>query len=130
MEKEKKKFNLSSLLRIYLGKKSKGLDCPSCRPPPTAGPAPPPGGAWTVKLSQIYLRGHPGRWLLGRFFTKSVCTNRGTAADELSGDLLVLTAAGKKKTGCWFADFLSRPALLTVDEHHIAIFAFCSQIVP
>lgn len=53
MEKEKKKFNLSSLLRIYLGKKSKGLDCPSCRPPPTAGPAPPPGGAWTVKLSQI-----------------------------------------------------------------------------
>lgn len=113
MEKEKKKFNLSSLLRIYLGKKNKGVDCPRCRPPSTAGPtagpstgpAPLPGGHWTVKLSQIISVGIPADGLYSGFFTKSVCTSRGTAADELRGDLFVLITAGKK-TGCWFAGLL------------------------
>lgn len=64
MEKEKKRFTLSSLLRIYLSKKKdKSLHCHGGRPPPAGGtaadePAPPPSGRdWTVKLSPIiYLR--------------------------------------------------------------------------
>lgn len=61
MEKEKKKFNLRSLLRIYLRKKNKSLHCHSCRPLSTSGagaqPAPPPGSDWTVKLSQLIYYG-------------------------------------------------------------------------
>lgn len=76
MEKEKKKFNLSSLLRIYLGKKSKGLDCPGCRPPPTAGPAPLPGGAWTVKLSQIIYVGIPSAGFWGGLYEERLHKQR------------------------------------------------------
>lgn len=78
MEKEKKKFNLSSLLRIYLRKKNKGLHCHGCRPPPAAGaatePAPPPGGPWTVTLSLIIYVAS------GAVFVNSICTSGGTAA--------------------------------------------------
>lgn len=53
MEKEKKKFNLSRLLRIHLRKKSKSLQCNSCRSPPAAGNSaeflPAPRNTWTVK---------------------------------------------------------------------------------
>lgn len=72
MEKEKKKFNLSSLLRIYLRKKSKGLHCHGCRPPPTAGtatePAPLPGHDWTVKLSQMIYVSVPAGGLWSGFY--------------------------------------------------------------
>lgn len=64
MEKEKKKFNLSSLLRIYLGKNKKSLHCHSCRPPSASDtgtdPAPPPGRDWMVKLSQLIYIGVAG----------------------------------------------------------------------
>lgn len=64
MEKEKKKFNLSSLLRIYLGKNKKSLHCHSCRPPPASDtstePAPPSGTDWTVKLSHLIYIGVAG----------------------------------------------------------------------
>lgn len=84
MEKEKKKFNLSGLLRIYLRKKNKGLHCPSCRPPSAAGtsaePAPPPRSHWTVKLSQMIEVALPAG-ASGAVFKNSICTSRGTAAD-------------------------------------------------
>lgn len=108
MEREKKKFNLSSLLRIYLRKKSKGLHCHSCRPPPAAGtatePAPLPGGDWTVKLSQIICISIAAGGLWSAFYKQHLHKQRNRSWLAQMWLVFVWWLLGKK--GFWFAGFL------------------------
>lgn len=115
MAKEKKKFNLSSLLRIYLRKKNKGLHHHSCRAPPaadaTSEDAPLPGGAWTVKLLQMIHAAVSAGDLWSGF---SAQAEEPAAADELRWGLFLLMAAGGKKS-FWFAGFLLSNKILIAE---------------